>query len=438
MIVCQFFSNLTPNGRNFVVKAKKGIRRQLLLVVLLPIILLGIIIDCVGIALISELYSDNIYHQLKVSTDVLLSGMDLMESGDYSFTDGVLKKGNANIIGSEMFYSIKEKDDIDSTVFWGDTRVLTTLEDDTGRYLVSTKADPVIAENVLENGSDFYIKDIIINQKHYIGYYRPLLNSGSSVVGMIFAGKEKNSFYHEIFRILLWFTLFSVAAIAAAGYVCLRYCYKLENDIDLLGGFLGNIEDGNLDSDLDENLKKRNDEIGEIGKQVSKMRDELKRLIEVDPLTLLNNRRSGMKKLEKLHASCSDYTIVMCDIDFFKKINDNFGHSAGDEVLTAVSEMMLESVEGCGFANRWGGEEFLLVYTLPFEKALEKTEKLKETVQSRRFSFSGKETSVTMTFGVKENSFGDSIEEHIRIADKRLYYGKRNGRNCVISEDHEQ
>lgn len=420
------------------IKAKKGIRHQLLLVVLLPIILLGIIINCVGIVLISELYSDSINHQLKVSTDVLLGGMDLMESGDYSFTDGVLKKGSAKIIGSEMFYSIKESDDIDTTVFWDDTRVLTTLEDGSGNYLVSTKADPVIVENVLENGSDFYIKDIVINKKHYIGYYRPIMNSGNSVVGMIFAGKEKNSFYREIFRILMWFTLFSVAAIAAAGYVCLRYCHKLEKDIDLLGDFLGNIEDGNLDTNLYDELKQRNDEIGEIGNQVSKMRDELKRLIEIDPLTSLNNRRSGMKKLEKLHTSSSDYTIVMCDIDFFKKINDNYGHSAGDEVLTAVSEMMLESVEGCGFANRWGGEEFLLVYALPFESALEKTETLKEKIQSRRFDFAGKEASVTMTFGIKEHTDGDNIEEHIRIADQRLYYGKKNGRNRIVSEDHEQ
>lgn len=414
--------------------SEQKIRHQLLIVVLVPIILLGILINFIGGLLISGFYSENIYNQLKISTDVLLSGMELMENGDYNYENGILKKGSTDIIGSDMFYNIKQKDGIDTTVFWGDTRVLTTLQDGNGNYYVSTKADSEITKQVLECGNDYYLKSITINDTPYVGYYRPLSDSTGAIVGMIFAGKEKRSYYQEVGLIHFWFLVFSALAVAGAAWVCLSYCHKLERDIESLGGFLGEIEKGNLDPVLDEKLTSRKDEIGEIGKRVSAMRDQLKRLVDIDPLTSLNNRRSGMKRLQKLHESGADYTIVMCDIDFFKKINDNYGHSAGDEVLTQVSSLMLESVKNCGFANRWGGEEFLLVYEMSTDKAVQKTAELREKIISQSFVFGESDVSVTMTFGISKGDTSAAIEDNIKIADERLYCGKRNGRNKIVFE----
>lgn len=414
--------------------SSKKIRHQLLIVVLVPIILLGVLINFIGGLLISSFYSNNVYNQLKISTDVLLGGMELMEKGDYCYEEGVLKKGDTAIIGTEMFYNIKQKDGIDTTIFWGDMRVITTLQDGNGNYYVSTKADSEIAKQVLEYGSDHYLKTVIINDKPYIGYYRPMSNTTGEIVGMIFAGKEKQSYYHEVGLIHFWFLVFSALAVAGAAWVCLSYCHRLERDIESLGSFLGEIEKGNLDSKLDEKLISRRDEIGDIGKRVSAMRDQLKRLVDIDPLTMLNNRRSGMKKLQRLHDSGSDYTIVMCDIDFFKKINDNYGHSAGDEVLTQVSSLMLDSVKSCGFANRWGGEEFLLVYQTSAEEAVQKTTELREKIISQNFIFGENNVSVTMTFGISKGDNSAAIEDNIKIADERLYYGKRSGRNRIVFE----
>lgn len=414
--------------------SEQKIRHQLLIVVLVPIILLGILINFIGGLLISGFYSENIYNQLKISTDVLLSGMELMENGDYNYENGILKKGSTDIIGSDMFYNIKQKDGIDTTVFWGDTRVLTTLQDGNGNYYVSTKADSEIVRQVLECGNDYYLKSITINDTPYVGYYRPLSDSTGAIVGMIFAGKEKRSYYQEVGLIHFWFLVFSALAVTGAAWVCLSYCHKLERDIESLGRFLSEIEKGNLDPVLDEKLTSRKDEIGEIGKRVSAMRDQLKRLVEIDPLTSLNNRRSGMKRLQKLHESGADYTIVMCDIDFFKKINDNYGHSAGDEVLTQVSSLMLKSVKNCGFANRWGGEEFLLVYEMSTDKAVQKTAELREKIISQSFVFGESDVSVTMTFGISKGDTSAAIEDNIKIADERLYCGKRNGRNKIVFE----
>lgn len=415
-------------------KQKYRIRRELMIVVLLPIILLGITISVIGILLISNQYTENIFDELKTSTDVLVSGMDLMVQGDYTYEDDVIKKGSAGIIGTDMFYEIKQRNNVDTTIFWGDTRVLTTIEDKDGGYFTRTKADKDIAESVLLHGDECSVKNVVIGGSSYVGFYRPLVNSDGTVVGMIFAGKEKSDYNLYIMRIIFWFAFYSVVAVIVASVICMHFCGRLEKDIALLNKFLGKIEGGELAEELYPELANRKDEIGEIGRHASKMRDEIKRLIEVDPLTSLNNRRSGMKKLEKLRKKGTEYTIVMCDIDHFKKFNDTYGHAAGDEVLVGVSKLMLQSVEGVGFANRWGGEEFLLVYDLPFEQAFAKVEALQSAVRSTSFNFNGNVVYSTMTFGIKECSPKSNIEDEIRVADERLYYGKKNGRDLIIAE----
>lgn len=417
---------------------KHGLRGRLMLVVLLPIILLGITINVMGIFLISNQYTENIFNELKTSTDVLVSGMDLMVQGDYSFEGGVIKKGSTGIIGTDMFYEIKERNNVDTTIFWGDTRVLTTIEDSEGGYYIHTKADKDIAENVLKFNEECSVKNVEIGGSDYIGFYRPLINTDGTVVGMIFAGKEKTDYNAYVRSVIFWFTLYSVVAMLIASLICMQFCGKMEKDIAQLNKFLGNIEKGDLTERLSPSLRKRKDEIGEIGRHASKMRDEIKCLIEVDPLTSLNNRRSGVKKLNKLHEMGLKHTVVMCDIDHFKRFNDTYGHSAGDEVLVRISSMMNESVEGCGFAIRWGGEEFLLVYAMPFEQALEKVKALQAAIRSASFIFKDNRVSSTMTFGMKECDAKSDIESEINTADERLYYGKENGRDMIVTGDSEK
>lgn len=415
-------------------KHKYRIRKELMLVVLMPIILLGIAISVIGILLISNQYTENIFAELKTSTDVLVSGMDLMVQGDYSFDEGAIKKGSMDIIGTDMFYEIKQRNNVDTTIFWGDTRVLTTIGNKDNGYFTHTKADKNIAESVLMHGEECSVKDVNIDGNSYIGFYRPLMNTDGTIVGMIFAGKEKSEYNSYIRRVICWFAFYSVIAVILALAFCMHFCVRLEKDIALLNNFLGKIEDGELTEELSPELANRKDEIGEIGRRTSRMRDEIKRLIEVDPLTLLNNRRSGMKKLKKLQQKGSEYSIVMCDIDHFKKFNDTYGHAAGDKVLVGLSKLMLESVENFGFANRWGGEEFLLVYELPFNQASAKLRALQSAIRSASFIFNGERVSPTMTFGIKECNPDANIEDEIRIADERLYRGKENGRDLIVAE----
>ena len=155
-------------------------------------------------------------------------------------------------------------------------------------------------------------------------------------------------------------------------------------------------------------------------------------MVERDPLTTLLNRRSCHKKLDGLRGT--RYSVVIGDIDFFKKINDAHGHSAGDYVLKNVSAMLKECANANGgFAVRWGGEEFLLIFpeqdvkaTYPLVSAL-----LSE-IRASELEYDGNRIPVTMTFGIAESHDGNEPEKAINEADTLLYYGKENGRNQIV------
>lgn len=412
---------------------KVGIRKKLLSVVLFPILILGFLIVVFGIILIYGFYSESVHDELAATTNMMLDCLELAVRGDYEYESGMLIKGDVNITDSTMLYRIKDKTEIDTTIFWEDTRILTTVESKSGVSAVGTKADADVVEHVLKNGEDYFSRSLKINGVPYIGYYMPIENSTHEIVGMIFAGKSKMMVYRNIGLLLLWFVLFSGIAVIFAVVMSKRYSDQMVSDIDLLNQYLQSISDGNLMVEMDERIENRNDEIGEIGAYASKMRSDLKRLIETDPLTQLYNRRSCNQQLLALGRARARYTMVMCDIDWFKKINDQYGHDAGDYVLVKISEMIRKNLEDCGFASRWGGEEFLLVYTLDFDEALKKVEELQASVRGFDYLYEAQCIKVTMTFGLAECEPGVSHEDLIKVADNRLYEGKRNGRNQIVS-----
>ncbi len=410
----------------------RGIRRNLLLVTLLPIILLGIAIIVWGMILISEFYTKSIQKELISTTGVMLDSLDFAMEGDYSYEDGILRKGEFDLTHSAMFQRIKEISDIDTTIFWGDTRIMTTLKVKSGASAIGTKAEEKVVESVCRNGENYYSNRLNINGVSYTGYYMPLMNSDGTVVGMVFAGKSRKSVYEHVATILLWFVALAVISAMIAFYLAKVYSKRMLLAIDAINGFIKSISNGNLTVALDEEIIKRKDEIGEIGRNAAKMQGDLQKLIETDPLTSLYNRRSCNRKLSLLEVEKKNYTIAMCDIDWFKKINDEFGHAAGDYVLVTIAEMLAESVKDCGFASRWGGEEFLLIYEMDSKEAQEKVKELRDRIREHAFTYADKQIAVTMTFGIENSDLGRTHEARINEADTNLYIGKRSGRDRIV------
>ena len=170
-------------------------------------------------------------------------------------------------------------------------------------------------------------------------------------------------------------------------------------------------------------------------------------MAHVDKLTGLFNRHYMMTHLDMLDLKQEDMAIAMADIDHFKKINDTFGHSAGDYVLMELSGLMNKVCKDW-VISRWGGEEFLLVQgirkideetkevkKIPFDyqKAKDCMESLRKAVEEHHFVYEGQEIKVTLTIGVTKKMIDQPIEEWIKAADEKLYEGKNNGRNRVIT-----
>ena len=156
-----------------------------------------------------------------------------------------------------------------------------------------------------------------------------------------------------------------------------------------------------------------------------------------DPLTGLFNRRSMDKylitALEQAKGDGLVFSVILGDIDDFKRVNDTYGHNIGDQVLMQVAKTISENAsEGCRVC-RWGGEEILIFIPENETVTYEVAEKIRQSIEQIRVSFSADYVSVTMTFGIAEYSPGLPFNKLVSIADNRLYYGKRHGKNQVVS-----
>ena len=154
-----------------------------------------------------------------------------------------------------------------------------------------------------------------------------------------------------------------------------------------------------------------------------------------DALTGLYNRRKAKDYMAGLIKSNQhdSISIAIGDIDFFKKVNDNYGHDIGDVVLTQVAKTMKTTLGRRVFIARWGGEEFLIVFpSINGDESLILLDKLRNNIKALQFNSGDKNFSISMTFGLAEYDFHGDIEASLKEADEKLYIGKANGRDQVV------
>ncbi|WP_299182470.1 GGDEF domain-containing protein [uncultured Neptuniibacter sp.] len=158
-----------------------------------------------------------------------------------------------------------------------------------------------------------------------------------------------------------------------------------------------------------------------------------------DPLTGLPNRAAYdehmLQEYERWSRYSTTFSVVVGDLDFFKKINDTYGHLAGDKVLRLVAKVITKNIRVTDFAARFGGEEFIIILpSTSASEAAQAMDKLRASLESSPFNFHGKPVGITMSFGVTEIKEGDSLDDIFTRADEALYQAKENGRNQVCSK----
>lgn len=189
---------------------------------------------------------------------------------------------------------------------------------------------------------------------------------------------------------------------------------------------------GGYISELRSRLRKNN-------VQLEEALETIKEMASTDELTGLANRRALLEKIELEFSRCSrggpGFSVCLVDVDFFKRINDSYGHHAGDEVLRELAQTMKACLRKIDCVGRFGGEEFLLV--LPqtsLEGAVLKSERLREVVEGLRFDSIEAGLVVTISIGVAQYDCKENFEQTIARADTALYAAKNRGRNRTVSE----
>jgi diguanylate cyclase (GGDEF)-like protein len=175
------------------------------------------------------------------------------------------------------------------------------------------------------------------------------------------------------------------------------------------------------------------------GNVESEYHEEIYRLTIVDALTQIHNQRYLLDFLEREVLRTSRHgrplSVVMIDIDHFKKINDDMGHLVGDYTLRELATVIRRLVRREDLFARYGGEEFTLVLVeTNFHQAMEAAERVRAAVEKHTFKFENQSFNLTISLGAAECATDGSATavELVRLADEKLYEAKRNGRNRVV------
>ena len=252
---------------------------------LLPILLMGLVITLFS----SNRFAASMYHEvqgrlmdlcntIQVTIDELYPGAyhvketenaiyfmkgDHVLNGDYGLLDSVKKAANVEI-----------------TIFYQDIRVATTLENPKGERVVGTQASPVVKRNVLEKADDMFYSSVMVGDERYFAYYAPLFAEDGSCIGMIFVAQPSANVERLIRNSITPMVVIAVLVMILVAFVTIRYTTGLVDTIKKIETYMANIAKGHLHDALDYEVLKREDELGEMGRNAVRMQKSLRELVE--------------------------------------------------------------------------------------------------------------------------------------------------------------
>lgn len=421
-------------------KSLSGLNLSFLKMTLIPLMLLGVIVSVFVYGRMTNIMCDQIEVELKNTSLIVQYTYEYAYPGDYEAVGKeqvAVVKGEKVLNGDySLIDSIKEKTRSEITFFWGNTRVLTTITDGNGERVTGSTIRSSVVEQVLEQGNSKFYNNIIIDGKRYFAYYRPVKNSDGTCVGMIAVLKREDIVKQKIFNSVLPALIIVFAGMIIMTVISYRCSSSLIKRINKIKNFLTRTSNGDFAVRLDEAVLKYHDEISEMGRFAANMQDSLRSMVEQDALTEINNRRYGDKILievhEKYKKNKTPFSVAIVDIDFFKAINDTYGHQCGDLVLKDIAGILKASMHGKGFAVRWGGEEFLLVFDgIELDKAYEYLKEIVNKIRNNETIYNEYRIKITVTCGITAGS-NQPVHMIVKDADNKLYEGKQNGRNRIV------
>lgn len=420
-----------------------GLGDKMLALAVLPILVLGIVLMVVSMQTFSDKMEGHVRKEMTQQTKLILKILDENYPGEFSLNKDV--KGNYHIYkggkditkDTEFIDNMKEIMGVEVTLFCQDVRLQTTLRDSKGRLFINTAVSSVITKDVLKKKkAHFYRSTTNVGDERYFAYYEPIFLEDGTCFGMVGVCRKATDIEKNIRMAVCPILLLSIAAIFVIGAISISYTRILTKRIRILQQFMKKLTKDDFEAEMPAGLLKVEDEIGDLARSGKKMQESIRRQVEYDEMTQLYNRRYGDKNLLKMKAQMQisgiKYCVAIGDIDFFKKVNDNYGHEAGDEVLIHVARVLKEQLLANGFVCRWGGEEFLIVIeSHTIEQAEHILQSILDTLRNQTITYQEQQIRVTMSMGLVSVKAEDEIDDILRCADQKLYEAKENGRDQI-------
>lgn len=341
------------------------------------------------------------------------------------------------------------------------------LLDTTGRLLVSTniKVSEPLQMTRYSSGNGTTPNYQHRNPVDYISHHkRAVVGTAVPISFMqwsMVAEMEKERAYEEIDALRSITTTLVIGLILIIGILASIFGHRLVSPVRRLSREAARVASGDLDVDIPvsglsevsyltqvfnhmvANLKRNREELSSANHALRETNEELHQISITDGLTGLYNRTHIMelfaKEKSRSQRSRNHLSVLMLDIDDFKKINDTYGHPVGDTVMRRLADTLSSSVRDCDYVGRYGGEEFLIILPESSVKdAANTAERIRVNVGNLQFVEDQENFSVTVSIGVAGfPDHGENTESILGHADNALYQAKADGRNRVVVAEKE-
>ena len=252
---------------------------KMLTMSLFPLIILGLATIIFGNARIKEVVTNNIENGLRGTAVAVRDAIDYADEGEYHVEDGTLYKGEFDVTNvTDMADHIQTSADTDITVFYGNTRYMTSILDAQGNRAIGTTASEEVARKVLDGQQEYFSSDANVNGAAYFGYYIPIIENGNSV-GMVFAGMPQADAKAQINKIISLIAGIMVLFVFLFSASTILVVKSMAKGLIRGASALEQVAAGKLNVELDSRSANRKDEIGQISRAVQKLKQDLTNVI---------------------------------------------------------------------------------------------------------------------------------------------------------------
>ena len=316
------------------------LKQKILLIALIPLLILGVAITVVSNKKINDAMKVTISDGLRGTATAVRSTFRKMNSEPYTLNENnELVKGDFNISQQiDLADDIKEVSDIDVSIYYGDTRYMTSAKDASGQRVLGTLSDTEVKDNVLGQGKEYFTDNVSVSGQQYFGYYIPLIDfETGETVGMVFAGMQKEIVDSQIRQITMIIVALAVALMIFCAVLIFMIVGKMSKRLNIGVNALEEVAQGKLNFKFDDDSLRQTDEVGEICRAIKKLEENLSDIIK--------NVISGSKELLEASDNLRNRTSITSEhVEQMEKAVNEIAIGAGsqaEETQSATENIIL-------------------------------------------------------------------------------------------------